>query len=158
MQQVAAIRFELVTLWQLDAPLARVWEELNRPDDWPSWWRAVRRVQKIAAGGPDGVGAVRRLTWASALPYTITFDMEATRIEPMHLLEGQARGELEGVGRWTLTPNGAGTQVRYDWQVELTKPWQRVLAPVLRPAFAWNHNVVMAWGREGLARRLQQRP
>ncbi|MHB1101341.1 MAG: SRPBCC family protein [Devosia sp.] len=142
----------------MEAPVARVWEELNRPDDWPAWWRAVKRVEKIAAGGPDGIGAVRRFTWATALPYTITFDMEATRIEPMHILEGRARGELDGIGRWTVTPNGAGTRVRYDWQVELTKLWQRTLAPVLRPAFAWNHNVVMGWGHEGLVQRLRQRP
>jgi uncharacterized protein YndB with AHSA1/START domain len=158
MQPLVATRFELVTEWHLDAPLARVWDELNRPDDWPAWWRAVKRVEVIVAGGRDGVGAVRRFTWATALPYTITFQMEATRIEPMRLIEGRARGELDGIGRWTLTPNTAGTHVRYDWQVELTKPWQRALAPVLRPVFAWNHNVVMGWGHEGLVQRLREQP
>lgn len=158
MQLVAATRFELVTEWHLDTPIERVWEVLSRPEEWPSWWRAVKRVEDIAAGGPEGVGAVRRFTWGTALPYTITFDMEVTRIEPMRLIEGRARGELDGVGRWTLIPDGGGTHVRYDWHVELTKPWQRALAPLLRPAFAWNHNVVMAWGREGLAHRLRERP
>ena len=38
--------------------------------------------------------------------------------------------------------------------VEVTKPWQRALAPLLRPVFAWNHNTVMGWGQGGLARRL----
>lgn len=155
MQLVPATWFELVTEWQLDAPVGRVWEELDHPDDWPAWWRAVQRVELVSPGGADGVGAVRRFTWATALAYTITFDMEATRIEPMRLLEGRARGELDGVGRWTLTPDGNGTHVRYDWQVELTRPWQRALAPLLRPAFAWNHNVVMGWGHEGIMQRLR---
>lgn len=29
-----------------------------------------------------------------------------------------------------------------------------LLAPVARPLFAWNHDVVMTWGGEGLARLL----
>jgi hypothetical protein len=28
------------------------------------------------------------------------------------------------------------------------------LAPLARPVFGWNHDVVMRWGGEGLARRL----
>jgi len=28
------------------------------------------------------------------------------------------------------------------------------LAPIARPLFKWNHDVVMGWGSEGLARRL----
>ena len=155
MQLLAATHLELVTEWQLRAPLERVWEELSHPDAWPAWWRAVQRVEKITDGGPDGVGAVRRFTWATALPYTLTFELEATRIEPMHIIEGRARGELDGVGRWTIAPDGAGTHVRYDWKVDVTKPWQRLLAPVLKPVFAWNHNVIMGWGYEGLVKRLR---
>ena len=29
-----------------------------------------------------------------------------------------------------------------------------LLAPVARPLFKWNHDVVMNWGAEGLAKRL----
>lgn len=157
LQLPATTRFELVTEWHLDSPVGRVWEELTRPEDWPSWWRAVKRVEEISPGATDGVGAVRRFTWATALPYTITIEMKTRRIEPMLLLEGQARGDLDGMGRWTLEAGGNSTHVRYEWQVELTKPWQRALAPVLRPVFAWNHYVVMGWGYAGLAKRLRQR-
>ena len=66
----------------------------------------------------------------------------------------RARGELDGIGLWTLTPAGAGTHVRYDWDIDITKPWQVRLAPLLRPVFAWNHNVVMRWGYEDLKTRL----
>jgi uncharacterized protein YndB with AHSA1/START domain len=152
---MASQQFDLVTNWHFDAPIDRVWAELNSPDDWPSWWRAVERVEVLAEGDADGLGAVRRLTWRTALPYRLTFDMTATRIQPMTILEGRASGELDGVGLWTLTPSGSGTEVRYDWRIEVTKPWMRALAPVLKPAFRWNHNVVMAWGDEGLRERLQ---
>jgi hypothetical protein len=156
--RMAARHFDLVTEWDVSAPLERVWAEIVRPDDWPQWWRAVKRVELAAPGDESGIGAVRRFTWATALPYEVTFDMTATRVEPMSVLEGEARGELNGIGRWTLTAAGERTRVRYDWQVELALPWQRALAPVLRPVFAWNHGVVMGWGLEGLNRRLGVTP
>jgi carbon monoxide dehydrogenase subunit G len=151
-----ATRFDLVSQWRLEAPLARVWAELMAPDQWPAWWRAVKKVETISDGGANGIGAVRRFTWGTALPYTLSFNMTATRIEPMRLIEGEARGELDGTGRWTLVQDGAGTQVRYDWMVDITNPWQVAFAPILRPVFAWNHHVVMGWGLEGLRARLNE--
>jgi len=50
--------------------------------------------------------------------------------------------------------DGEITTVRYDWKVETTKQWMNLLAPIARPFFNWNHNVVMGWGGEGLAKRL----
>jgi uncharacterized protein YndB with AHSA1/START domain len=151
---MTAQSFDLVTHWHLPAPIERVWVALVQTEEWPNWWRAVKKVDLLAPGGPDGVGAVREFTWGTALPYTITFKMTATRVEPMTLLEGEARGELDGVGRWTLAEETGGTHVRYDWRVDVTKPWQRAFAPLLRPVFAWNHGVVMGWGEEDIRKRL----
>jgi uncharacterized protein YndB with AHSA1/START domain len=153
---LAATRFELVSEWLFATPVERIWAEISTPDEWPKWWRAVKRVEMVSAGDHDGVGAVRRFTWGTALPYTLSFEMTALRIEPMRLLEGRASGELDGVGLWTITPESEGTHVRYDWKIDVTKPWQVALAPLLRPAFAWNHNVVMGWGYEDLKTRLMK--
>jgi carbon monoxide dehydrogenase subunit G len=149
-------RFELTSEWRLDAPLERVWAELIAPEKWPDWWRAVKKVETVSKGDANGIGAVRRFTWGTALPYTLSFNMTATRIEPMTLIEGQARGELDGIGRWTLARDGAGTRVQYDWLVDITNPWQVALAPILRPVFAWNHRVVMGWGYDALTARLKE--
>ncbi len=81
--------------------------------------------------------------------------METTRVEPVSLIEGRAIGELQGVGRWQLSTDGETTTVRYDWKVETSKGWMNVIAPLARPFFSWNHNVVMGWGGEGLAKRLE---
>ena len=153
-----ATSFQLVTHWQLDAPLERVWALLVAPEDWPAWWRAVRSVELVEPGEADGIGALRRMTWRTALPYSLAFSMRTTRIEPMTLIEGRASGELDGTGRWTLTPSVEGTTVRYDWIVEVTKPWMRLAAPLLRPVFAWNHNIVMGWGESGIRARLEEAP
>jgi hypothetical protein len=154
---VAATEFHLVTDWAFAAPRKAVWIELTKPEDWPAWWRAVQRVDVLEAGDAEGVGALRRMTWRTALPYSIRFDMRTVRVEPMTLIEGHAAGELTGVGRWTLDGDNDNTLVRYDWRVEVTQPWMRFVAPLARPVFAWNHGVVMGWGGEGLARRLNDR-
>ncbi len=151
---MSVTQFELVTNWRIAAPLDAVWREIADSDAWPQWWRAVKRVERLSDGDSSGLGARRRITWGTALPYTISFDVEATLIEPMHRLEGRASGELNGVGLWTLWPENGVTVARYEWRVELGKPWMRAFAPLLRPVFAWNHNVVMGWGEADLRKRL----
>jgi len=69
-------------------------------------------------------------------------------------MEGRAIGELQGVGQWQLSHDGEVTTARYDWKVETTRAWMNLLTPIARPLFKWNHDVVMAWGREGLAKEL----
>jgi hypothetical protein len=69
-------------------------------------------------------------------------------------MAGHASGELEGTGTWRLFEQEGVTAVVYDWRVRSTKRWMNMLAPVARPVFEYNHDVVMRWGGEGLARRL----
>jgi uncharacterized protein YndB with AHSA1/START domain len=149
---VAGYRF--VTEWQLRAPIADVWQAIMASEEWPAWWKGVVRVDELTPGDEAGVGGKRRYVWRSKLPYTLAFDMETTLVEPLSRLEGKASGELEGTGVWEFSEAGGVTTVRYTWQVKTTRPWMNLLAPLLRPAFAWNHDYVMKAGAEGLARLL----
>jgi len=147
-------QYAFTTHWRFDAPIEAVWHEIAHPLGWPKWWRGVERVEEIAPGDANGLGSLRRFTWKSRLPYRLTFDLRCTRVEQHRLIEGQAVGELEGCGRWTFGAERSGTLVQYDWSVTTTKPWMNLLAPFARPLFAWNHDVVMEWGQEGLTRWL----
>jgi hypothetical protein len=149
--------YEFVTIWNFDAPLERVWEQIKHSETWNEWWKGVVRVVELREGDADGLGSIRRSTWKSKLPYTLEFDSEIVRIEPMKLIEARAFGELEGNGLWQFEQiDGGSTRVRYDWRVKTTKPWMNLLAPVARPFFKWNHDVIMGWGEEGLRKRLRQ--
>jgi uncharacterized protein YndB with AHSA1/START domain len=150
-------QFHLVTRWEIAAPVETVWDELNTPQRWPEWWRAVLAVQQLDAADGNGLGAYWRMRWRTALPYSLEFNMRTVRVERHALLEGRADGELSGVGRWQFESLGQTTRVRYDWIVDVTQRWMRPLVPVARPIFAWNHDVVMAWGRQGLGSRIEQR-
>ena len=146
--------YKFVTIWRVKALIESVWKEIYHSEDWPNWWKGVENVVELRKGDDRGVGSLHRYTWKSKLPYKLSFDMETVRIEPPLLLEGVARGELQGCGLWQLTTHGNETIVRYDWNVETTKRWMNLLASLARPLFKWNHNVVMSWGAKGLEERL----
>jgi uncharacterized protein YndB with AHSA1/START domain len=147
-------QYHFQTIWRIPAPLDQVWQAILETEKWPSWWKGVQSVEVLSIGDEGGIGSRRRYVWRSKLPYTLAFDMEVTRIEPMSLIEGRASGELEGTGVWRLQDTGAHIRVQYDWDVSTTRWWMNLLAPLARPAFAWNHDYVMNHGREGLLRLL----
>lgn len=146
--------YSFTTRWRVYAPPEKIWNALIDAEHYPSWWKSVLRVETIAPGDANGIGRTERTTWKTFLPYGFTFDTRVTRIEWQKSLALDAFGELEGTGLWTLTPDGASTIVRYDWNVKTTKAWMNFVAPVARPLFNWNHAAVMNDGAIGLGRLL----
>ena len=146
--------YALTTQWVLASPLERIFDVLVRPEAWPQWWRYVERVAMLAPGDADGLGAVRRYTWTSRLPYRLTFDMTTTRVDPPTALDGEASGAVRGTGCWRLFMRDGHSHVRYDWTVATQARWMNALAPLFARGFAWNHDQVMAAGGRGLARHL----
>ena len=142
--------FVLVSHWTIAADRRAVWQALKHPVDWPHWWPFVRAVDELDAGDADGVGARYRFHWASRLPYSIRLLTTVTDIQEPTLIRARAEGDLRGVGTWRLDDARGQTNVEYTWSVDLDRSWMRALLPVLRPAFAWNHNAVMAAGEAGL--------
>jgi hypothetical protein len=147
--------YAFLTTWLLESPRQPVWEALHDQARWPEWWRGVEEAEELSRppGGED-VGTVVRMVWKSLLPYRVGFEVTTARVEHPHLLEGHAVGELEGVGRWRLYEQEGITAVLYEWNVRTTKAWMNLFAPLLRPAFEWNHDWVMARGGEGIAQLL----
>jgi uncharacterized protein YndB with AHSA1/START domain len=147
-------QYEFLTTWCVDAPIERVFDVLHDSAGYPDWWRGVAAVEVLTPGDADGVGQTARFSWRSLLPYTLQFDSQVTRVERPHLIEGRAYGELEGVGVWRLFTGPDSTAVLYLWNVRTTKRWMNLTGPLARPAFRWNHDLVMRQGGVGLAKRL----
>lgn len=146
--------YHLLTIWRIKAPLAEVYETIHDSLHWPDWWPGAEKVEQTAAGGSDGVGSIRRYRWQGDLPYPVVFEVRATRIEALVAIEGRARGDLEGTGRWHFAHDGEISIVHYEWHVRTTRRWMNLLAPLARPIFIRNHERIMAQGGAGLARRL----
>jgi len=45
-----------------------------------------------------------RLWVLTLLPYALDFEAAVTQVLPPSMLEAEATGDLEGTGRWALTP------------------------------------------------------
>src|SRR5689334_14038279 len=100
--------YEFVTVWNFDAPIERVWNEIKHSEKWNEWWKGVLSVVELKAGDEDGLGSIRRSTWKSALPYTLEFDSEIIRIDHLKSIEARAFGELDGSGLWQFFDEGDG--------------------------------------------------
>jgi uncharacterized protein YndB with AHSA1/START domain len=142
------------TEMRIGASPEQVWRVLEDPTSWPTWWRWLRRATVLDPGRGDGVGGRYRFEFRTALRYTLAFESETLRIAPPSLWESRVTGELAGTGLWEVTERDGGSGIRYTWIVATTKGWMNVIAPVARPAFSWNHRVIMDDFAAGLARRL----
>jgi hypothetical protein len=147
-------RYSFLTTWLLEVERERAWDVLQDTLRWPEWWRGVVSVDELDPGGRDHLGGRYRIAWRSRLPYPLEFEFTVDEVERPARMTGTARGELEGTGRWRLFEQDELTAVLYEWNVATAKGWMNLLAPLARPVFAYNHDVVMGWGGEGLARRL----
>ena len=94
------------------------------------------------------------IAWRSRIPYELKFEFTVRELDEPCSMSGDATGELDGSGHWRVFEHDGVTAVTYEWNVGTTKPWMNALGPVARPVFEYNHDVVMRWGGEGLARRL----
>ncbi|MFC8534277.1 SRPBCC family protein [Streptomyces sp. NPDC057249] len=141
--------YRFVSVWELQAPPAAVYAELERVEHYPRWWPQVREATRSGSGA--GTTRVR-----SVLPYDLVMTVREQRHDPAHgVLEAALGGDLEGWVRWTVAPHGSGTRVVYEQEVEVRRRLMRVLAVPCRPVFRANHALMMRAGRRGLAARLE---
>ncbi|MBK7231251.1 MAG: SRPBCC family protein [Saprospiraceae bacterium] len=146
--------YHFITEWKFEAPVELVWEEIYHSENWPSWWRGVLSAQTIETGNETGIGDRKKFVWQSLLPYKLSFESVLVENIKYRKLAGNAFGELEGTGIWTFEEKNGMTYLRYDWKVKTTKKWMNVIAPIAKPFFKWNHDVIMEWGHKALAQRL----
>jgi hypothetical protein len=93
---------------------------------------------------------VSRQCFKGRLPYRLRTTSTLVRFEPPREFEVRVEGDLAGRGVWTRTPTTRGTHIRFDWRVDAERPLLRVLTPVLKPVFRWNHHWAIQRAKEGL--------
>jgi uncharacterized protein YndB with AHSA1/START domain len=143
-----AAEYLFVDEWDVDAPAEQVFEALADARTYPDWWRPIYR--QVEADGPPEVGRASRQRFKAKLPYTLSTVSTIVRMDRPRSFEVEVEGDLRGRGVWTLTSRDGGVHVRFDWHVYADRPLLRVLTPVLRPAFRWNHNMAIEAAVKGL--------
>ncbi|MEA2127593.1 MAG: hypothetical protein QOJ85_484, partial [Solirubrobacteraceae bacterium] len=134
--------------WDVDAPIEAVFDAVADARTYPAWWRPV--YIGVESGGPPAVGTVTHQHFKGRLPYHLRTTSTVVHMQPPTSIEGTVDGDLSGRGVWTLSQRGGITHVRFDWHVNADRPLLRVLTPLLRPLFRWNHNWAIARAIEGL--------
>jgi uncharacterized protein YndB with AHSA1/START domain len=146
--------------WRVPFPIESVWEVLARPEQYPLWWKGVY----LSAGrlnsedDPDGASRVE-VTARGWLPYKLRFTIETVTLRKPHLIEFRASGDfVADLSRWVLRPEGAATLVTLQWNPRVEKPVVKLLSPILKPLFRWNHNWTMRRGERQISEYLRGMP
>jgi uncharacterized protein YndB with AHSA1/START domain len=145
---VTVAEYVFVDEWDVAAPQERVYEALADTRTYPRWWTPI--YKQVDADGPPEVGRASRQQFKAKLPYTLRTVSTIVRLEPPDRLEVDVDGDLRGHGIWTLTQRDGAVHVRFDWHVHADRWIIRVLTPLLRPLFRWNHNVAIRAAMRGL--------
>jgi uncharacterized protein YndB with AHSA1/START domain/quercetin dioxygenase-like cupin family protein len=140
--------YVFVDQWEVAAPREAVFDAVSDARSYPRWWRPV--YLDVESDGPADLGRESRQHSKGRLPYSLHTRSVIVALDPPRTITAEVDGDLRGRGTWTLTPTAGGTHVRFDWQVHADRRLLRVLTPVLRPLFRWNHNWAIARAIEGL--------
>ena len=154
---MAPNEFQLTTHWRMKGSVEDVYEILSNPSDFVRWWPSVYLgVREMESGDADGVGRTISLHTRGKLPYTLKWEARTTELDKPNRIALEAQGDLQGRGVWTFAQEGEIVDIRFNWNVSITKPWMRFLSPLLKPMFAANHRWAMRKGEESLKRELSR--
>jgi uncharacterized protein YndB with AHSA1/START domain len=151
--------YHFVTHWFFEAPIERVWNELEDLEAWPSWWSSYRKAKKITPEPRLQVGSRAECEVKGKLPYTLSFTTEVASLQAPTLMEVKSSKGIEGTGKFVLEQKDNGTAVTYYWDVRAANPILDSLGNLsfLRKQMEENHNYVMEVGYRGLKQRLESK-
>ena len=134
------------------ASVRQVYDVLANGELLPLWWKGVYlSAKRLTPGeGPPKVGDRLQARARGFLPYELNFILEAVALEPSRRVVVKSIGDFDGLWSATLSQRQDGAHVDIVWEVTVLRPILRVLAPLLRPAFAWNHRWTTPRGQKGL--------
>jgi uncharacterized protein YndB with AHSA1/START domain len=136
--------------WDVAAPIEHVFGALADARTYPEWWTPTyAEVEELE--GELGPGHLTRHRFKGKLPYTLTTTSQIAGWQPPYVLDVDVDGDLRGTGRWTLNEHRDGTvHVRFDWHVHADRWFLKLLTPVLKPVFRWNHDQAIKAAIAGL--------
>jgi uncharacterized protein (DUF2236 family) len=135
--------------WQADRPTDAVYAMLTDLDSYPNWWPDYREMRRIDEDTFE-------FAMQASLPYKLICTNKFLVREPE---KGHFRlsigGDIVGWIDFVITNEGSGrTRVDITQECRAAKLLLRILAPIGRPAFAYNHGIVMRHGLAGIQSRL----
>jgi hypothetical protein len=155
---MASHHYHLLTRWRIEATPEEVFSILDDGAECVRWWPAVwLKVEILDPGGTYGIGGRARVTTKGWLPYILVWELTSLEKTPPYRKVEQAKGDFEGQGVWTFSPEGDFVIAEHRWEVVADKWLLRHLSFLFRPIFQFNHSWAMARGEESLRLELARR-
>ena len=151
--------FRFDECWEIPgASVEEVYDVLSHGELLPLWWKGVYlKAEKLIGAGEPKVGDRLRVRARGYLPYELNFILEPVTLEPERRVVVKSIGDFEELWSATLSSRDGGVRVDIIWQVTVLRPILRFLAPLLGPAFAWNHRWTTPRSEKGLREYLAER-
>ena len=155
---LASSDYNLVTKWRVLGTVEEVYDLIGDVAGLPRWWpAAILEVLEIQLGDETGLDKVVRLDTKGWLPIVHHWHAVVSRADRPHAFTVKVWGDFEGEAHWRFQQAGAWTEATLEWRVHARKPVIRLLSPLLKPLFAWDHAWAMAKGEESLRLELARR-
>jgi uncharacterized protein YndB with AHSA1/START domain len=149
--------YHFVTNWYFQAPIERVWKEIEDTSNISEWLTDFRKVSPRNVQTEEHRPVDIDVEYRGDLPYTFRFRLRVVKVEPPHLLELEATGNLIGRGKWVLQTQDQGTAATYFWDVTVANPFFALFVklPWFKAITERNHNATMDRAYQALKQRLQ---
>jgi len=135
--------FDVTTLRWLGVHPEELTAILLEPELLHQWCPSVFRYgEVIDPGRPDGLGIAMRVHTKAFLPPGFSFVARVVDIVPHRFMRVAVSGDFEGVGDFSLVPDGGGCQFQLHWRISLMHPL-RPLVQVFHWVFVQNHKLAM---------------
>jgi uncharacterized protein YndB with AHSA1/START domain len=128
--------------WTFSVEPARLWEVLQRTEQYPQWWSWLRGFDAVELVP----GTSARCVVQAPLPYALHFTVTVHDVVPERIVRTTVSGDLHGPASLEVAPHRAGSEARLHWELELHDPLLRNVARVARPAMVWAHDRVVEIG------------
>ena len=114
----------------VEHPPEEVFAFLANAENDPQWRPAVLDIKRVSG---DGAGAVYEQGVKGPGGRRVAADVEITDYRPNELIAFRAiKGPVRPSGRYELSPEGAGTRVRFSLEAELSGPKKWLLGGMVQ--------------------------
>lgn len=143
--------------WFIPALATDVYEVLSNPCLLCEWWKGVYlQLAPLQPGSEAKVGNRYEAEARGFLPYHLRFVMETAILEPPRRVGVTMLGDLTGCWTAALKEEVRGTRIMIEQICTADRWFLRLLSPVLKPLFAWNHRWTTPLGERGLTEYLRR--
>ncbi len=139
---------------RFDMEPERLWDRIGEVDQFEGWWPWLSEFRLEGDGLVTGsvlFGAV-----SPPLPYRMRLRVELVDCQRPYSIDATVGGDLVGVARLRLHPEGVGTRAEVGWTVEMRQPAMRLANRIGRPVLQWGHDRVVEMTVVGFRRRIQR--